>query len=265
MFEISGTDLKSVAALEKGLEEHGRGHFGACKVTMKDYEFPCLQLVRIDLSGGHIDAGNPPPVPVEFLEETNGIKTERLEIEAHPLDVEGGGQINLRLTAHDVELRRCTDAENHDWLAPHRASHVQVEFEIDPEGIQSLFLGGVLLAAKQHGVNIRETNLKLSPHGANNVEVEAMVVAKKIVKAKIILTGRMRLDAKLQANFSDLSCRGHGALGHVVSAFMGPKLRELENRPIPLLGFRMGDIRLQGAKLTVRKNGTLKASANFGK
>lgn len=268
MFLVDGDVWKSADGLANALRRSIGAHFHgapANPVTIEDEAFPILRRLAVDLTSARIDAGNPPPNPSAIEAREPGVTARTFLVQAHPLHIEDAGGVNLLVDANNVELWLCTDRNHRRWLVPHRAGHGHAQLDIAEDDVANLFLRGAELAVSQHGVEIEDTHIRLSPLGDRMVRLEARVTARKFIfSATVTIRGTMRVDDELNAHFSDLHCSGDGKMGQLASAVIAPHLTKLEERALPLLGISLGEIRLHHAAVNVTDAGSLHVTARFG-
>ena len=84
-----------------------------------------------------------------------------------------------------------------------------------------------------------------------------------LIKGVIHIQGKLDIDEELNATISNLSAKGEGAIGNLVSGIVQSKLKQYEGRSVPLMTFSLGDVALRDLKIAVKNN--VEVTARFGK
>jgi hypothetical protein len=225
--------------------------------------FPRLAHVRIDLSGARLSATEPPPKPVGVGKRTPGVTVDRLEVEARPIHYE---QASLDFDFHATGLRLDfdRDTQGSPLLVLADADGGAVDARIKTTDLEALLLAAAALAAKGHGVTVKDLELNLRSTGPRSVAADVRVTAKKMMMTGVLrVSGAASVDGELNATLSGLTCTGEGIIGGTAAAFLQQHLKKYEGRRIPLMAFSLGDLALRD--LAVDVNGTVRVSAAFGK
>lgn len=232
----------------------------AVKITGDD--FPEIKKLLIDLDNAQVSATQPPAKPVAVGKRSGGITVGQLEISGHPIRYEKS-KVDVGLKAKGVKLEFAKDKGGHPLLVLADAADGTAEAKVSNEDLRSIVLAAATIAAKEHGVTIKDVEIKLTSQGERSVAADVRVEARKaIVSGVVHLTGRADVDDDLNATISDLSCTGEGMIGKMAAGFLKGKLDDYNGRQFPLMAFSLGDVTLRDLKVDAKRG--LHVTAKFG-
>ena len=82
------------------------------------------------------------------------------------------------------------------------------------------------------------------------------------LSADLKISGKAVIDEALNLQFSDLSCRGSGAIASLACGVIDPQLQKMQCREISLLALPLGEIRLRDVTVSIAERVTV--AAEFG-
>ncbi len=254
-FPASATEL--IDALQIGLAARG---FAPTRVNIEGAAWPDVPSLAIDVSGARVTRNV--RLPEAAAPGADKLRCARLEIIGAPLFFEGT-PAQLRLRAQDVVFDLARSAENEPLLALHTAASGSVEIEIAKHDLEAMLQRVAVLAAGDHGVEVKKTVLELTAHHSRMLAVRAEVTAKMFVmSAAVKLTGEVSVDDALHARLANLRVSADGMVGAMVNTVARPFLEKWENREFALLAFSLGGIKLRD--VAVRGGDSLHLEAHFG-
>lgn len=227
--------------------------------------WPEFRCVRLDLTGACIFLDRVPPAPTAPSKLLTSFQCGELDLIAKPMNVGGKAQLHIELHAEGARMAIAEDTHDRNWLTLKQAVNGRARLNLAARDLEELFLSSARKAAEQHGVVIEEGSIDLQPAEANALKLAASIQAKKMFfKSQFHLEGKIRLDDSLNAHFSELSCRGEGAMGTMAAGFLRPHLDAWNGRTLPLMGLVFSDLDLRDVKVTVSGAKELVAEAAFG-
>ena len=262
MLPLAGEKLPAsasalVESLQAGLAAHG---FAPAKVRVEAAAWPAIEVLAVELTSARVTRHVRLPEAAGSSTET--LKVARLEIVGAPLYFEGT-PVRLRLHADEVTLGFMQSAEGESLLALALARHGEVEIEAQKSDLEAALHRAAVLAAGDHGVEVKKTGLELTARNSRLLAVRAEVTAKMFVmSAAVELTGEISVDDSLNARLAQLRLSADGMVGTMVNTVARPLLQKWENREIALLAFSLGGMKLRD--ISVRGGDSLHLAAQFG-
>lgn len=254
-FPASTAEL--IDSLQVGLAARG---FAPARVRVEAAQWPAIELLAIDLSGARVTRNV--RLPEGAVAGTEKLRCARIEIVGAPVHFEGT-PVRLSLKAEDVTFDLTRSALDEPLLALQTAAHGGVEIEIGRTDLEAMLQRVAVLAAGDHGVEVKKTTLELTAHHSRMLAVRAEVTAKMFVmSAAVKLTGEVAVDDALHARLSNLRVSADGMIGTLVNTVARPFLEKWENREFPLLAFSLGGMKLRD--VAVRGGDSLHLDASFG-
>lgn len=249
MLPLAGNALPASAAelteaLQAGLAVRG---FAPARVTVEAPAWPAIGRLSIDFTGARITRH------VQWPEVTAAAGWEwrcgRLEIVGAPLHFEGT-PIELRLHADGVTLAGGRSGQGELSLTLGAASAGAVSISIQRADLEAALQRAAVLAAGDHGVEVKKTALQLTAQHSRLLAVQAEVTAKMFVMTAVVkLSGEISVDDALHARLQHLRVSADGMVGAMVNAVARPILEKWENREVPLLAFSLGGLKLRGIEV----------------
>jgi hypothetical protein len=267
MFPLAGESIpNSSDQLRTAIEDAIRQLFSLPKkavVEVKGGKFPDIKELVIDLSGAKLRATDPPPKPLGVGERQPGPSVEELGVTGHPILYEKT-KLDLDLRATGLRFDFDRDKRGNPVLVLAEAEEGEVEASIKRKDIETLLLNVANLAAKEHGITIKDLELDLRSAGPRSVSADVRVKAKKLMMSSVLnVSGSAHVDDKLNATLSDLKVSGEGLIGAAAATFLQKHIKAYEGKRIPLMAFSLGDVTLRD--LEIELNGSLRVSAQFGR
>jgi len=248
--------------LENALRE-GLAPFQAPKLAVEiTGDFPRLDGLRIDLSGGRLPSALPPNRTSQGSVRQE-LSVEALDLRAQPLLYENA-RAHVEMHASGVQLQlRGGEGNEPAMLDLAGAKAGEFIFDIAHAELEALIKTIAQQAAQAHGVTIQRTNLQVESTGARSVKFRADVQAQKLfMQTTLTLRGALAVDDTLEARLSDLSCSGTGVIGSLASNFLQPYMLKLQGRAFPLASFALRGLRVRD--VTLGAGDPLRVSATFG-
>lgn len=215
--------------------------------------FPVLDRLHIDLTGA-VARRDYRPAPPNGTREGR-LSVRHLEIVGQPVR-HAAASLFVRLRAQEAHLESTRDEAGRSILLPVDAAAGHLATRIDRADLEALVLAELRHAAREHGVTIEQSELRLTGAG-RSLGVQLSVTASKkvllVVRTTVRGQGRLTLDDALNATVSDLSCHGEGMIGALVTGMVQQHLRAWEGRTIPLTAFALGKLRLKDLRLNLEQ------------
>jgi hypothetical protein len=222
---------------------------------------PKLSALAVDVSAGEIDSSQPLPDPSAPAEQQPGPSAESFTITGDPISLAGVSLLfNLSATHVVFAYARGSAGKLIATLREASAGHLSVDI-----GHAQLEAGLLAIAQKfaaSSGVAITKVQATLTSISPNELDVLLQITAKKFVSAVIRVSGRLSINDQLIAKATNLKADADGMVGGIAVNFIRPHLKEMENQPLPLMAFSLGNVKLRG--VAVRTNNGLQIAADFG-
>ena len=245
-----------INAIEAGLRQAVTFAPGA-KIIQARGEYPALEELTFDLSGGRVDPSRLPPKPVGIGPVGSRVTVKSLRLLAKPLRL-GPAGASIDLTASNALLHYDRDSAGCLLFMLSGWSGARLSVEIPCADLEALMLAEAAAPAAEQGVKITRLELQLTQRGQHSLDADARVTAKKLmVSGTIRISGTLDVDNQLIAHLSNLHCFGDGIIGKLATVALAPKLRQFDGRAFPLAafvpaGFKPADVRLTGVDPVVR-------------
>jgi len=243
-------------ALRAGLAAHG---LIAASVSASG-EWPQLDALAIDLTGALIDTT--PALPHPDAGRTGNFSAKTFTLHAAPALVRGA-PLDLEISGLAATFALApAGAESVALLTG--AAEGNVILQIPHGALEQLIHRLASEAAREHGVEIKQTRVTLTSRGPRAVSIVAEVTAKAfIATATVTLSGEAELDDQFVARLSNLRFSGEGMIANLAGSVIRPVLTKLEGRTFPLLDFIGGEFALRDVRLEVGES--LRLVAQFGR
>jgi hypothetical protein len=254
-FPTTSEDLAE--AIKRGFSEEG---IEAQSVEAKGGNFPKIESLTLDLSDARAarDLRIPSMKPARG---GGGVQVEKFVVQAEPFYFEEA-PFELHMQASNAAFTFAGTPKNGAMIL-NDAEDGSLSISTGFEDLDALLHGIAVELGEKQGVEVRETRLELKNQGPRTLSFRGDVTAKMfIMTAALTLSGQIEVDAGLNARFSRLILSGDGMITKIANGFIRPKLDLLESRPIPLLAFSLGDLRLRDIEVSAGK--TLQIRAVFG-
>ena len=226
-------------------------------------KYPAVKRLKVELNGATVSATEPPPKPKPAGKRQPGLHVDELEIIGRPIRYEAS-KLNLQLKAKAVSFDFAKDKRGQPLLVLSNAGEGHVDAKIGKADIESLATAAAGIAAKEHGVTIKDVDVDLRAQGPRSVTADVRVQAKKMLVSGVIhITGKLDVDDELNATVSGLACRGDGVVGTLVAGLVQSKIKSYNGHRVPLVAFSLGDVCLRDLKINVKDG--LHVTARFGK
>jgi hypothetical protein len=264
MLPIAGSTLPTshatlAEAIKLGFARHG---VTPRELSVEGGVFPRIETIRLDLSGTKVTREQG-VIPATETSATDRIEVARIGINAAPIEFEGAPvEFNLHATAATLALAQGANS----FLVPVNAADGEVNVIANRSDLERLAHSLVVAAAAKQGIEIKKTRLEVTSTGPRSLSFRAEVTAKMfIMSATVALSGRLDIDQELNARLSELSCRGDGMIASAANALLKPHFHKIQDRPIALTSFALGDLKLRDVSLqtgeTIRLHGVFGSAA----
>ena len=123
----------------------------------------------------------------------------------------------------------------------------------------------LLLAKKftaRQSVEILKVQTTLNSASPTDLNVLIKITAKKFMTAVVDISGQIEIDDRMRITGSKLKASSSGIAGNVAVGLLQPQLNKLEGRPLPLLNFSLGKMKLRGVAIDTTDG--LALTASFG-
>jgi hypothetical protein len=260
MLPLAGSALPTSSqtlaeAVRTGLAAHG---IAAAEVAARG-DWPALDTFAIDLTGASL--ATKPSFPRQAAEIADRFSVREFSLRAAPAQIRDV-PVTLDLTGHQATFSLArADAEGSLRLSGATEGHVAVQ--ITREALEQLVHQLASDAAKQHGVQIKQTRLTVTSRGPRAVSIAAEVTAKAfIATATVTISGDADVDENFVARLSNLRFGGEGMIANLAAGAIRPTLAALEGRTFPLLSLAGDALRLRDVQVEVGE--TIRLAAQFG-
>jgi len=260
MFPLAGSSLPTspetlVEALRAGLAAQS---IRAADVSARG-EWPQLDALALDLTGTALDAL--PPFSRPSADSSGRFSVKEFTLRAVPAHFRGA-PLEFEISARDAAFALApADAPITASLTEVAAGSVSVQIAL--AALEQLVHRLAADAAREHGVDIKQTRLSLSARGPRAISLVAEVTAKAfIATATVTISGDAEIDEQLVARLSNLRFGGEGMIANLAGGVIRPVLAQLEGKTLPLMNFTGADLPLRDVQVTV--GDTLRIAAQFG-
>lgn len=224
-------------------------------------ELPRLSSITIDLSGGVLDIGRPPPDVQPATTPQPGPSATRFKMIGQPLHTRGVA-VAFDLSAVDVTFSYARNAAGQPVVLLQEARDGKLRAAISLHDLESALLQAARTAATPSGISVQRVEASLSTPTPKQLDVELMITAKKFVTAEVRIRARATLDDQLNATLSNLSAHADSMVGRLAVGLVQGYLQKLEGQQFSLMAFSLGSVRLRD--VSVQADDGLKVAAEFG-
>lgn len=236
-------------------------HTTSDPIAIKGERLPHLEAVRIQLDAATL-RDDPPPPPQPGAEATPAFLADSLQIAGKQVSI-GPAKADVDLTAQQVQFTQTRDARDEIVLLVQRAANGHLTIGASKADLEAGIAAIAAREAGRQGVTIENVQADLRQRGPRSVSADVRVKARKLFFSTVIhIAADLDIDSELNARLSNLACKGEGAIGSLACGFISPHLEKMNNRPFPLLGLSLGEIKLRDLRLTIGER--LLAEAEFG-
>jgi hypothetical protein len=221
---------------------------------------PVFSSMMIDVSCGQISPENPPPIAKIAGDTTPGPSAALFSIIGHPITI-AGIPLQLDLTAQNASFAYGKNTGQKQIATLRDASDGKLSIHISHDDLES----GALNAARHFAgsnVTIQSIDIALNSVSPTELNVLLTITAKKFVSAIVRVSGRIHIDADLVLTATALKADAEGMVGTIAANMIRPHLQDLESKPLPLMTFSLGNVKIRDVKIDTT-NG-LQISAAFG-
>jgi len=243
-------------ALQRGLQAQG---LTPRAVEAAGSAYPSLSELRLDLSDSALTHEFRPKKAQG--EKVASLQVARVEILGQPIFFERT-PLTLQLQAQSATAGLYLEDGN-GCLTLESAVSGELLLEVGVEALEAALHRLAVEAAAKQGVEVKQTKVSFTQESPGAVSFRVEVKAKVfIMSAALALTGRLDLDASLNARVSALSLDGDSMVLKLVGGFAKPHLDRLEGRTISLASFTPAGMKVREIELSAGPQ--LKLRAVFG-
>jgi hypothetical protein len=224
-------------------------------------QLPRLTSAAVNLSGGTGDSSRGIPEYVLTPATEAGPTIAAARVTAKPLTVDGIA-IDFDLTATDLAFGYARSQTGQLVVTLESAAQGKLLLEMSRANLETAILKTAQTAAASSGVAILKVESTLNSISPRELEVKLNITAKKFVTTTIRISGRLTIDEELNATATDLKADGDGMVGAIAVGFLRPQLDKIQARPMPLMQFSLGKVKLHD--VAVNTSNGLKITAEFG-
>jgi len=229
----------------------------AIKITGK---MPNLSSMAVDVSRGLIDSVDSIPVELASGETQPGPTAATFTIIGHPISV-ADIPVQLDLTATKAVFAYARNPNKKLIATLQDAEHGDLSIQLTQTDLEA---AAVKIARQFAGdkVAMEKIDIKLTSVSPTQVDVLLTIAAKKFVTAIVRVSGRITIDDRMVATAANLKASADGFVGNIAVNLLQPHLQKLQGRPLPLLAFSLGNVKLRGVE--IRTTNGLQITASFG-
>jgi hypothetical protein len=224
-------------------------------------DLPALTSMAVDVSNGEIDTSKPLPDPTPPSKTETGPTATSFTIAGHPISIE---DIPLRfdLAAKKVAFAYARNAAGRLIATLRDATDGHLSVQVEHDHLEEAILTIAKKVSASTGVAIQKVSAALTSIDPTTVDVLLNITAKKFVTAIVRISGRLSIDNRMVAKASNLNAESDGMVGGIAVNFIRPHLQKLNGRPLPLLAFSLGNVKLRGVNVTTSDG--VRIAAEFG-
>ncbi len=259
MFPLAGAALPTspemlVEAMRAGLAAHGIHPANLAAAGA----WPQLDALAFDLTGTSLEAAQSLPHPGTGRD--GGFSAAEFTLRAAPAQFRDM-PVEIAISGRDARFVFAPDDVAPAILLT-GAADGEVSVAMALPALEQLLHRLAADAAREHGVEVRQTRLKITQRGPRAISLDAEVTAKAfIATATVTISGDADLDEQLVARLSNLRMGGEGMIANLAGGVIRPVLARLEGKELPLLGLT-GDLKLRDVQVEVGE--MLRIAAQFG-
>jgi len=224
-------------------------------------DLPNLASLAVDVSNGQINTDQPIPDPTPPDKTDTGPTATLFTIQGHPISIE---RIPLQfdLSAKNVAFAYARNRTGQLIATLRDAADGHLSVQLEHEHLEEAILAIAKNISTSTGVAIQKVSAKLTSIDPTTVDVLLSITAKKFVTAIVNISGRLSIDNRMVATASNLNASSDGMVGGIAVNFIRPHLQKLNGRPLPLLAFSLGNVKLRGVNVTTNEG--VRIAAEFG-
>jgi len=239
-------------ALATGYREGLELPEGAEPVRILGDELGAIDELLVDVSGASVARTYTPSRLGSDATPELVIRANRVDYRAKPLLFDGS-VIDLRFRANDATLLLLRDRKGRSGLVISGARDGSVEFQASREEFGKAVLAVLRRRAAKLGASIEAAEVDLRSLGPRSL---AVVIDARgqwlLLPLRFRLRGRMDVDERFVAAFTDVRCDGEDLGGSLAAAFLEPKLARTEQKLNPLMAFHDPATRVTALDLDAR-------------
>ncbi len=224
-------------------------------------DLPSLALLAVDVSGGEINTNQPLPDPTPPAETQTGPRASSFTVQGHPVSI-SNVPLQLDLSAKNVQFAYARNAAGKLIATLVDATDGHLAVQLAHEHLEEAILAIARKVSASTGVAIQKVTANLTSVDPTTVDVLLNITAKKFVTAMVRISGRLNVNDRMIATANNLKADADGMVGGIAVNFIRPHLQTLNGRPLPLLAFSLGNVKLRGVAVDTSQG--LKVSAQFG-
>ena len=234
------------------------------QVLVEGGTFPEIDLLRVDLTGAQISRASnlKSAAPTgNSGSEYPQLQVKRIELKADPIHFEKT-PLHLQLDATDATLALADNGAGTKLLMLSEAASGRVSVTTHMSDVEKLVHELVADAAAKQGIEIKETRVKTTSLSPRALTFEVELTAKMfIMRAKIVISGKLQVDDDLNAHLSELACGGDGMIANAANALLKPHFQKAQSRAFPLMTLSLGSVKLRDISLS--SGSTVHLTATF--
>jgi hypothetical protein len=224
-------------------------------------DLPKLTALAVDVSNGQVDTTQPLPDPNVPGNTDAGPSAESFTIQGHPISIEGIA-LQFDLSARNVAFAYARNSDG-DLIATLRdAADGHLSVQLEHEHLEEAILIVSRKFAASSGVTIQKVSATLTSIDSTTVDVLLNITAKKFVTAMVRISGRLSVNDRMIATATNLNADADGMVGTIAVNLIRPHLLKMNGRPLPLLAFSLGNVKLRG--VDVKTGDGVRIAAEFG-
>jgi hypothetical protein len=258
--QIPGTAAQLTRAISTSLRRSIELPASASPVVLTG-ELPNLDSLAVDVSNGQIDTNQPLPDTTPPGKTDAGPTAKSFTIEGQPISIEGI-PLQLDLSAKNVTFAYARNPAGKLIATLRDASDGHLSVQLEHEHLEQAILTIARKVSASTGVAIQKVSAKLTSIDPTTVDVLLNITAKKFVTAVVKISGRLSINDRMVATASNLNANSDGMVGGIAVNFIRPHLQQLNGRPLPLLAFSLGNVKLRGVNVTTTDG--VRIVAQFG-
>jgi len=258
--KIPETAAQLTKAISTSLRRSIKLPGSASPVTLTG-ELPNLAALSVNVSNGQIDTSQPLPDPTPPDETETGPAAKSFTIQGNPISIEEI-PVQFDLSAKNAAFAYARNKTGQLIATLRDAADGHLSVQLEHEHLEEAILAIAKKVSASTGVAIQKVSAKLTSIDPTTVDVLLSITAKKFVTAIVNISGRLSIDNRMVAKASILDAKSDGMVGGIAVNFIRPHLQKLNGRPLPLLAFSLGNVKLRGVNVTT--NDGVRIAAEFG-
>jgi hypothetical protein len=221
---------------------------------------PAVSSMTINVTAGQISPENPPAFAKVSGETEPGPTARSFAITGHPVSV-AGIPLQLDLSAANAVFVYGRTSSRKLVATLQEATAGKLSIHIAHDDLEA---GALALARQGAGssVSIQKLDITLSSISPTDLNVLLTITARKFVSAIVRVSGRIHIDTELVLTASNLKADAEGMVGTIAANMLQPHLRALEGKPVPLMTFSLGNVKVRDVTIGTAEG--LQINAAFG-